>query len=124
MTKINIIELEKNGYRKFNDQFKRSKDLSESQDPYKGTWQKCIRDEKGKKYFINIQMWDFANSWVSDRNLAREASYQADVQFTLQDETNFNLELLSIQNKTLIEVEQWFEKAWRIHECEYYEKYE
>jgi hypothetical protein len=118
---MNISTLEAQGYHRFEDQFK--KDARVQKDPYKGTWQKCFRDHLGKKYFINIEMWDFQDSDFAYKNLAKEPSYQAHAQFESKDGT-FNVELLSVQNKTLKEVEAWFEKQWSQNECFYYEKHE
>lgn len=118
---ISVEVLEKAGYTRFSDQFKRSENLSN--DPYKGTWQKCIRDDKGKKYFINIEKWDFADSSLKDRfNGYKLPSYSAHAQFDGPDGT-FNVQLLSAEGRTLQAIENWFEKQWKMNECDHYEKY-
>lgn len=121
---LNDQVLKDGGYQLFKDQFRRSKELTDSQDAYKGTWQKCIRDNEGKKYFINIEKWDFANSCFADRNLGRVPSFGANAQLTMANGDNFNVEYLSVGDKTLVEIEAWFEKQWKLNECNHYEKYE
>lgn len=121
---ITIASLEQNGYRYYENAFKRSPDLTPAQDPYKGLYQKCIRDNQGKKYFINFHAWDFANSFASDRNVGREVSLQAEAQFTLPNGDNINVEYLSAQRRTLAEIEAWFENAWSFMGAQHYEKNE
>lgn len=123
---ITIALLEQNGYRYYENRSKRSDQLSPEQDPYKGLYQKCIRDTNGKKYFINFDCWDFANSFAGDRvgNVGRDPSFQASVQFTLPNGDSLNVEYLSAQNRTLPAMENFFEKMWRDLEAQYYEKNE
>lgn len=119
---LNIKLLLENGYGRYEDQFKRHKEFSPEEDAYKGSYQKCVRDDQGKKYFINIDTWDFANSFARHQNLGREMSFMAHAQFTLPNGDNVNFEYLSVGNKTIAEIEEWFAKTWSMYECRYYEK--
>jgi hypothetical protein len=121
---ITKAQLVANNYRYFENRSKRSENLSAEQDPYKGLYQKCIQDAQGKKYFINFDCWDFANSAFSDRNVGRVMSFEASVQFTLPNGDSLNVEYLSAQNRTLQAVENFFEKMWRDLEAQHYEKNE
>ena len=127
-TPLSIETLEKNEYRKFIDQFKICKETSSStkelspDDPYKGTWQKCFRDELGKKYFINVEVWDFQNSVFNNRIQAKEISFSANSQMETYSKQTFNCQLLSI--KTLEDLENFFETQWTSNVCKYYELFE
>lgn len=116
-------QLKELGYNKFMDQFKSHKDLSN--DPYKGTYQKSVRDEKGIKYFVNIEVWDFANSSLatSSNFKNKPVSFQAHSQVEDKTSMTINLEIM-VGEKSVKEVEDWFEKAWTILDCKYYEKYQ
>lgn len=120
---ITLMELEKNGYRKFMDSMKSQKDLSPEEDAYKGTWQKCIRTSLGKKYFVNIDHWDFFNSRWKNKNIDRAPSFSAHAQLESKDGV-FNVELIKCEHKTVESVESWFEKQWQGNGCKYYEKYD
>ena len=121
--KLTTAELEAQGYRKFMDNFKLDKDMPPEESPYKGTWQKRIVDKKGILFFIQVEMWDFANSRYADRNIGREPSFTAYAQLNLPADDTMNVDLLSVQNKPVMEIEAFFAKQWRINECEYYEEF-
>ena len=118
---INVQTLESNGYTKFIDNHKLGSSTIENS-PYKGSWQKCIRDDYGKKYFIQVEMWDFKNSEFSDRIQSNpEPSFPSWVQFELPEEQNVKIELFHKENQSLEELEAWFEKQWEVNDAEYYE---
>jgi hypothetical protein len=121
---ITIASLQENGYRYFDHAFKRSPNLSAAQDPYKGLYQKCIRDTKGKKYFINFHCWDFANSFVGYQNVDREMGFEGDIQLTLPNGDSVNIEYLGAGKRTVVEIETWFESVWQSLGAQYYEEYE
>lgn len=120
---LSVKTLEENGYHMFVNSFKtmdRTNRISPS-DAYKGTWQKCFRDEKGKRYFINISLWDFTG--ISGTLSSSGPSFCSDAQFNDKKGECFNLELLSNKEQTLQSIETFFEKAWIRMGCEYYEMY-
>lgn len=112
---ITINELEKNGYRKFIDSFKEKYNY-DGHSPYKGTWQKAISDDKGKKYFINIEYWHTINLLKEVKNSFLSYSHMED-----NNEKSFNTELMT--NKSLKEIEVFFENQWKNNNCKYYELY-
>lgn len=116
---ITVEKLESNGYRKFVDTSKLSGTIE--QDPYKVTWQKCVRDDKGKKYFINIELWDFKNSQYADRVNIEDKSFPSWSQMEFQNEQNFRVSLFYNKEQSLDDVEAWYEKQWKINEAAYYE---
>lgn len=121
---ITIASLEENGYRYYKNDFKRSESLSPDQDPYKGLYQKCIRDTQGKKYYINFNCWDFANSFAGSQNSNREMSFEGDIQVTLANGDNVDISYLGGSKRSLGEIESWFESVWQSLGSQYYEKNE
>lgn len=125
MKPLSIEIMEKEGFRKFIDQFKVSKELGSTSlhldlsDPYKGTWQKCYSNDLGKKYFINIEVWDFSNSPF---NKKAPISFTAWCQFETHEGQSFNCQLLSA--KTVEDTESFFENQWINNVCKHYETYE
>lgn len=118
---ISQYELKQSGYHLFVDNSKRKNEFTPEEDAYKGTWQKCIRDNKGQKFFVNIDHWDFANSRFAYKNKNDGPTFEAHSQLRSTEGT-FNVTLLSCQHKTISEVEWWIEKQWIGNGCEYYEK--
>mgnify|MGYP007088034478 CR=1 FL=1 len=118
---LTIQTLEDAGYRKFMDQFKVSKEMIN--DAYKGTWQKCFRDDTGKKYFVNIEIWNLRDSDIGDRYPREGISATAYFQCDTNDGLTFETRLLSVQEKSVIFLEKWFEEQWVKNNCQYYEQY-
>lgn len=121
---ITIASLEQNGYRYFDNTFKRSSNLSADQDPYKGLYQKCIQDTQGKKYFINFHCWDFANSFAGHQNVDREMGFEGEIQINIPNGDSVNIAYLGAGKRNLNEIEAWFEKVWSSLGAQYYEKNE
>ena len=82
-------------------------------------FQKCIRNEYGKKYFININRWDF--SLIHPR-YSGEVRYGATVQFTKKNGDAINVDYLSVQSDNLKEVEKFYEDMWDTGWFDYYER--
>lgn len=121
---INKKILEENGYYFYEDSMKRKQGESLSSSPYKGSWQKKIKDDKGVKYSINIDLYDFKDSDFRDRVPANsKPSYSAHTQLSILEDTNVNFEVLSVTNFTIEELESLFEKQWKFNEAKYYEEY-
>ena len=116
---LTVQLLEKAGYKYFRDSTKPSPLCFN--DPYKGTWQKRFDDEKGKKYFINIEMWHFADSDFADRYKGVAPSFTSNTQFRSEEQT-FNIELFHEESRTLEQIEAWFENVWKtVANSAYYE---
>ena len=120
---ITTEELESHEYRKFMDQFKEREGVSADNNAYKGTWQKRFTDKNGVMYFINLEKWDFLNSQFASLVKQQEVTFSGYAQFTLPSGHDFRVELLSAQDKSLMEIEAFFAKQWRINECLHYEKF-
>lgn len=106
ITRESLLE---HGYKAFTQ-----KSIKEYTDQH---YQKCIRDERGKKYYITVSEWD--NRQYQDRFKIDDFSYEPDVQFTDANGTTFNVEMLS--PKSVGEMEKFFDSLWYAMCCEYYE---
>lgn len=87
------------------------------QKPYVvATLQKCIEDQYGnKKYFINIDLF-------SHYTHREELRFSAEVQFyNRNNEVSFNCTFMETNNKTIEEVEYFFENVWKNMCCGYYD---
>lgn len=80
-------------------------------------WQKCVRDDRGKKYYITIAEYD-NSKFPEIVKIAGAFSYQPEVQFTSHGIT-FNVDML--QPESILEMEHFFENMWNSLECDYYE---
>ena len=116
---ITVETLISNGYKKYVDSFKLDGDSS-ALSPYKGSYQKIVYGEKGKKYFINFDVYDFKNSRFSRTDMNFEIKISAHAQFESKDVGTINFELLDCNQKSLVQVEQWFEKMWMTSNCKHY----
>ena len=81
-------------------------------------FQKCITDDVGKKYFINVKRWDFSiySGRPEDSN-----RFEATVQFDRKDDITINLDILN--PKSVEEVEKVYAEAWETGVYKYYEKW-
>jgi hypothetical protein len=86
------------------------------------SYQKEVKNKNGIKYFIQCQEWDWSTISNYPSNLER-FSYQFDVQFTLSNGKTFDVNTVGWENKTLLEIEEFFEKVWKSMNCRYYERY-
>lgn len=101
------------GYKPFT-----SKILSQYSD--KG-YQKCLRDEKGKKYYITLIEYDWDQFPEAVQQKGYRYSYAPETQFNTQDGTVFDLQMLSPESIEQMEV--FFEDVWTKMNCQYYELY-
>lgn len=83
-------------------------------------FQKLIRDEEGKKYFINVYYWDLPHPELPHPDIPEAIKWEAKVQFNSQ-ETTFNVELLRVEFIPLMEA--FFEGMWQELKLDYYERY-
>lgn len=77
-------------------------------------FEKCVRDEKGKKYFIHISRWDFTqlDNQVNVR-------YDSTVQFTHKNGEVVNVD--GLNGWDLQELEKFYEDLWNTGWFKYYE---
>ena len=86
--------------------------------------QKCIRDEQGKKYFINVWVYEHFNKEYFSRVPAmKPVSFSPEVQFCKDGDFTTNIDLILSEDNTVNAVEQYFESFWLFLERPYYEKY-
>lgn len=79
-----------------------------------GRFQKRVLDDNGKtKYFITIYKYrdyiDFT-----------KFNYEADAQFNLRSGVTFNVQMLSINHHTPLDINELFSNIWTKMECKYY----
>ena len=130
------LQLKKAGYKWFKDYWKNS---------IRG-FQKRFTDEKGTKYFITGYHWNFHKQFPERHDIENEDKYSFDVQFSINQYNGFNTDENEhkqpisskyqtvdirfsanfLPNKwrpvtTLKEVEEFYEKAWKDMNADYYE---
>lgn len=108
---LTVAELVKSGYTLFQCS------LHRHTPGYKGTYQKYVTDDGGKKYFINVEVMNIPQLNQRGDNL------EVHVQLNNKEVGTFNIEVLSCQNKTLSAIEAWIENQWKNNSCLYYENY-
>ena len=76
-------------------------------------FQKCVRDKYGKKYFININKWDFS------RYEHDHISYETEVQF--EHKNGETVEITAFDGWTIPQLEKFYEDIWSLGWFKYYE---
>ncbi len=116
---INPTILEANGYKKYTDSLA-------DRNTYFGSWQKCVRNEYGKAYFINFNFSDMSyyyNRIESQKN-SNPYSYECDLQFNdSEDNTTINVKIFS-SPKTLEQLELYVDKFFKRMQFKNYEYYD
>lgn len=82
-------------------------------------FQKRFDDEKGKKYFIDINKWEFPPHPHTGEQIPE--SYEFETQFNKNDKP-MNITLFN--RWEIEEVEQFFEEMWIKMNLDYYERWE
>lgn len=86
--------------------------------------QKRFVDEAGKKYFIDVWVYEHSKHEYYSRNSALPPlAFQPEVQFRREGNMTLNITLLMNENSTISEVEQQVECLWLFLERPYYERY-
>lgn len=80
-------------------------------------FQKCIKDDVGKRYYIDIELWDFSRF---ARNLMPR--YQASVQLT-HKQTGPVVDIVCHDGWSIDALEQYYDDLWSSGKYEYYERY-
>lgn len=107
------------GYKTFTSSFKQYAERG---------FQKCIRDDKGKRYYITI--WHYKDTYTG----SEKDSYTADCQFRFDKEGKdsvcdvaFSGDALPNEYRpvtTLQDIEDFFEKFWYLMKPDYYERWD
>ena len=84
-------------------------------------FQKCIKDEFGKKYFIDIKKWQGFKHPTTHELF--DPSYEFEVYFT-DKETDCPVKILLYAGWSVDDVEDRAEKLWQTDLWKYYERYE
>lgn len=83
-------------------------------------WQYCVRDKKGKKFFVNVRLWEFSKYSRPD-NIVHD-SFDSACQFDLRGPKTFDV-TCSVNNMTPSQVIDWYENLFNRMNCYYYEIY-
>lgn len=84
------------------------------------SFQKCFKDDVGKKYYINIKRWDFPPHPYTGEPIP--TSYEFEVQFNTEDDRVMDLTLFS-HGWTIENAEEFVEEMWHKMNLRYYEKW-
>jgi hypothetical protein len=112
------------GYRRFDFKTESLRSVNKNAD---FMLQKCISDERGKKYFISIYCYDRNNYPEHVREQVGPVGFMAEVQFKglEYDKPFFNISMnglsLTRSFRTVEEIEQYFELFWNTLNQPYYE---
>ncbi len=117
---INPKILEENGYQKYTDSLA-------DKNTYVGSWQKCVRNEYGKAYFINFNFSDMSyystECTITLYNLS-PYHYECDLQFNdSEDGSTINVKIFST-SKTLEQIELYIDKMFHKMQFRNYEYYD
>ena len=86
--------------------------------------QKRFDDEAGKKYFIDIWVYEHSKQSYYRENLNIPAvSFQPEVQFRRDPDITMNVTFILNHDSTIAEIEQQFECLWLFLEKPYYERW-
>ncbi|SFF17091.1 hypothetical protein [Methylobacterium sp. yr596] len=106
------------GYRPYHDNFKEGDERYKPADQrmYQGSQQKRVTDERGTRYFINVDLYDFT---VAQLQAGRSAG--AHVQFSTVDEMGAVCDVSRSVEGSIEEVEHFFADLWSRMGWGYYE---
>lgn len=82
-------------------------------------FQKCVTDDVGKKYFINVKRWDF--SIHGQRN--DPIGYETEVQFRHISNGEYT-DIVCLDGWSIKDTEKYFADLWNTGMFRYYEKWE
>ncbi len=81
--------------------------------------QKRFDDTEGKKYYIDVWVYDFSR-W--NPSYPKE-SFQPEVQFQRQEDMTLNITFLMNQDSTIADIEEDVEEMWIFLDKPYYSKW-
>ena len=112
-------DFEAAGYKPFRDHLKDTeRHRPEAERFYQGSMQKRVRDERGTRYFVNVDFWDMAGFPGSG---VRNRSHSAHVQFSVRDEIRETVNVEGVTRKAPAETEAFFADVWSCMGWGYYE---
>ena len=82
-------------------------------------YQKCIKDDTGKRYFISIERWDFSR--ISHRASDTQPSFETTVQFTHKN--GETVDITCYNGWEIDQIEKFYDDLWKLGWFKYYEKY-
>lgn len=86
--------------------------------------QKRFDDEVGKKYFIDVWVYEHSKHEYYIRNSAiPPVAFQPEVQFQREEDMTLNMTFIMNNDSTISEVEQQVECLWLFLEKPYYERW-
>lgn len=80
-------------------------------------YQKRFDDEVGKKYYIDIEMYDFSKYGKTNNPI----QYQPEI--NLNQENGIGSIRITFWNDDIDEIEKWCENYWQSGDWDYYEKW-
>lgn len=80
-------------------------------------FEKCIRDDKGKKYFIHVYVWDFSMYERTPTGIR----FESEVNLTLNNDNSVQIKMLD--GWTIEQMEQYYRNIWDTGMYKYYEEY-
>lgn len=87
--------------------------------------QKRFDDEVGKKYFIDVWVYEYSKYEYYNHNPALPpVGFQPEVQFQRGDKMTLDITFIMNQDSTITEIEQEVECFWLFLEKPYYRKWE
>lgn len=87
--------------------------------------QKRFDDEVGKKYYIDVWVYEHSKSEYYSRNSALPpVAFQPEVQFQRGEKMTLDMTFIINQDSTIAEIEQEVECFWLFLEKPYYRKWE
>lgn len=84
--------------------------------------QKCVYDDKGKKYYITVWAYDWTKH--PELHTISPMSFEPDLQFKLPEGLSMNFQLLLNNDSTVDQIETKVEEIWIKLGCLHYELYE
>lgn len=113
---ISVEDWIKAGYKKYNKQRFNSSDY---------LLQKCIRDDGGKCYYINVGVYEHFNKEYFKYNEGiPKVGFSPEVQFRRGSKTTIDVSLILNNSTSIAEVEKEFYDLWVMIGKPYYELYE
>lgn len=88
-------------------------------DKHDRQWQYCVRDEFGKKFFVQVRLWQFSR-YATPSNPSIPDGFDAYCQFDMNGPKTFNVDL-SVSNMTPAQVVEWFGNVFDKLGCTHYE---
>ena len=82
-------------------------------------FEKCVKDEKGKRYFIHIERWDFS---PYERQGLDPIRFEATVQFHHKNGETVNIDALN--GWSVEEMEKFYADLWNLGWFKYYEAFD